>query len=308
MSAEQILPFAIAFASLAAFQLGAEVRRRVHVLMPFKDPVSVGIVLTCLIPAMAGYMDAWYGAFLLAFVCCYSLAYLREEFNVAYVNVHTIISDRFPNGAQEVKPVVYYWDRDGNQCYQDQSLKEILKTVFLGVHTPLRLDVGRVRRTRPIFIRKVLFPVISVDAIDMVEENIAEEEIVRWGIRLKVRSVSYTPAPSCIDNTQQWLVSAYNQENLTRELTRKEAQLLEAKTTAMSDFYARSADLLVEMINDRTPGAEVYNDVASRLAPEPEAVRIREPSTMPGPSRPRRGRKLLRRRPMPADDEGEGGE
>ena len=62
-------------------------------------------------------------------------------------------------------------------------MREILKTVFLGVRTPLHLDVGRVRRTRPIFIRKVLFPAISVEAIDMVEEKISEEEVIRWGIR-----------------------------------------------------------------------------------------------------------------------------
>ena len=71
---------------------------------------------------------------------------------------------------------------------------------------------------------------------------------------------------------------------VTRELTRKEAQLLETKTSAMSSFYARSADLLVEMINDRTPGSEVYEDVINRLAPEPEDRVIRtkdEPADLP---------------------------
>ena len=65
---------------------------------------------------------------------------------------------------------------------------------------------------------------VTVDAIDVVEEKIEETQIKKWIFGFKVRSYSYTPAPSCIDTTQQWLVSAYNQEHLTKELTRKEPQ------------------------------------------------------------------------------------
>lgn len=289
---ETILPVLLAFVSLGAFELGTRVRERVHVVMPYKDPVTLFLFSICLSPAIAlwfGYpfMDignVWYLSFVIAFLSCYSLAYIRGELDMVYVNVHTIISERFPGGAQDIKPVVFYWDKDGRQCIQEQSFKEILKTVFLGIRSPLRLDTGMIRRTRPVFVQKVLYPRVAVDAIDVVEENIVESEVKKWIFRFKVRSYTYTPAPSCIDNTQQWLVSAYNQENLTRELTRKEAQLLETKTSAMSSFYARSADLLVEMINDRTPGSEVYEDVINRLAPEPEDTVIRtkdEPVDLP---------------------------
>jgi len=89
-----------------------------------------------------------------------------------------------------------------------------------------------------------------------------------------------------------------------KELTRKEAQLLETKTTAMSSFYARSADLLVEMMNDRTPGAEVYEDVVSRLAPEPGMIRIdAEDAPAELPTEPKRRLGLLRRKKEEADDE-----
>lgn len=289
---ESILPVLLAFVSLGAFELGTRVRERVHVVMPYKDPVTLLIFSVCLSPVIAawfgyGFMDPsniWYISFIIASLSCYSLAYIRGELDMVYVNVHTIISERYPGGAQDIKPVVFYWDKEGRQCIQEQSFKEILKTVFLGIRSPLRLDTGMVRRTRPVFVQKVLYPRVAVDAIDVVEENITESEVKKWIFRFKVRSYTYTPAPSCIDNTQQWLVSAYNQENLTRELTRKEAQLLETKTSAMSSFYARSADLLVEMINDRTPGSEVYEDVINRLAPEPEDRVIRtkdEPADLP---------------------------
>ena len=127
---------------------------------------------------------------------------------------------------------------------------------------------------------------VCVDAVDLVEEKIEETEVKKWIFTFKVRSYSYTPAPSCIDSTQQWLVSAYNQENLTRELTRKEAQLLESRTSAMSSFYAKSADLLVEMISDRTPGADIYKDVIERLAPDEPSVAARPPED----KKPRRKR------------------
>lgn len=311
MILDTILPFILAFVSLGAFELGTRVRRKVHVVMPYKDPVTLLLFLCCLSPVIAeliGYhildiADVWYISFVIAFLSCYSLAYVREELDMVYVNVHSIISDRFPGGAQEIKPVVFYWDEDGKQYLQEQSLKEILKTVVFGVKSPLRLDTGMIRRTRPVFVQKVLYPRVAVDAIDVVEEKIVETEVKKWIFTFKVRSYSYTPAPSCIDNTQQWLVSAYNQENLTRELTRKEAQLLETKTSAMSSFYARSADLLVEMINDRTPGSEVYEDVIRRLAPEPEMTAIRtkdEPADLP---KKKEKRGILKKKPKDGDGE-----
>ncbi len=47
------------------------------------------------------------------------------------------------------------------------------------VHASLPLGIRRVRRIRSVFIRKVLFPVIFVGAIDMVEKKIFEEEVVK---------------------------------------------------------------------------------------------------------------------------------
>lgn len=306
MDIETILPILLAFVSLAAFELGTRVRSHIHVVMPYRDPVTFLLVLLCLSPLIAdhyGYRiidpgNIWYLAFALAFLSCYSLAYIRGELDLVYVNVHTIVSERFPGGAQEVKPIVYYWDRDGNQCIQEQTVKEILKSVVLGIRCPLRLDVGLVKRTRPIFVQKILWPKISVEAIDVVEEVITESEVKKGPFTFKVRSYTYTPAPSCIDSTQRWLVSAYNQEQLTKELTRKDAQLLESKLSAQSQYYAKSADLLVEMINDRTPGSEIYQEMMERLAPEPkEPPRppVKQRSEQKGPSEPKEKRGLLHR-------------
>lgn len=282
MDIESVLPVLLAFVSLFAFELGTRVRAHIHVVLPHRDPVTLLLVLLCVSPCILDLYghriidpgSIWYVSFVFAFLSCYVVAYLRGEFDLVYVNVHTIISERFPNGAQEVRPIVYYWDSNGRMCIQEQTYKEVIKSL-LGIRSTLRLDVGMVRRTRPVYVQKVLFPMISVEAIDVVEERIEEEVVRRGPFRFRIRHYEYVPAPSSIDTTQSWLVSAYNQEQLTRELTRKESQLLEAKLTAQSQYYARSADLLVEMISDRTPGSEVYRDVIDRLRPDaPEERRV----------------------------------
>ena len=99
---ESILPVLLAFVSLGAFELGTRVRERVHVVMPYKDPVTLLIFSVCLSPVIAawfgyGFMDPgniWYISFIIASLSCYSLAYIRGELDMVYVNVHTIRAER----------------------------------------------------------------------------------------------------------------------------------------------------------------------------------------------------------------------
>ena len=272
---EAILPILLAFVSLGSFELGTRVRDRVHVIYPFKDPLTLLFFAVALSPAIATWCGrpfiecgTWYIAFVIAFISCYSLAYIRGDFGLVYVDVHTIISEDMPNGGQVVKPIVWYTDPDGMMCLQEQSMKEILKTVIFGIRSPLRLNLSEVRRARQLIVCPVMYPKINLTPIDQVEEKIEETEVVKWHIKFKVRSYSYNTAPMCIDTTEQWLASAYTQEKLVKEVTRKEAQLLEAKVSNRTQFIGKSGDLLSEIIGDRTPGAEIYQEVAERLAPE----------------------------------------
>lgn len=309
---ESILPFVVAFISLGAFELGGRVRSRVHVLMPWKDPVTLSLFMVALSPFILSRFgvdwidpfNTWYLASALAFILCYSVAYIRGEFDMIYVNTHTIISEKYPGGAQEIRPIIYYYGYEDGRLYcQEQSMKEILKTVIFGIRSPLEFPMGQIQRTRPLVMKTVFFPLISVDAVDVVDEQIEEEIVVKLRfLKFKVRSYRYTPAPSCVDATQSWLVSAYNQDNLTRELTRKEAQLLESKVTAQSQFYAKSADLLVEMINDRTPGSDVYQSVINRFAPDPGMAIQPDPAQQP-PTQIRRRKHRQQQQVVDDDDE-----
>ncbi len=271
---ETVLPVLLAFVSLGAFELGTRVRNRVHVILPWKDPLTLLFVLIVLSPAIASWVnhpfidiDTWYIAFAVAFLSCYSLAYIRGDFGLVYVNVHTIISDRLPNGGQEIKPVIWYEDKNGMMCLQEQSFKEILKTVFFGIRSPLRLDVRSIQRERYLSVQKVLYPKVELSPIDVVEEKIEESLVKRWIFTFRVRSYSYTPAPMCIDSTQRWIASQYNYDYMVKEVVRKDAEVLEAKISARSQFIGRSGDMLTEMIGDRNPGAEIYEEVAERFAP-----------------------------------------
>ena len=199
---EAILPFVVAFISLGAFELGGRVRSRVHVIMPFKDPVTLLLFAVSLSPIILSMFDVivfdplntWYLASLLAFVLCYSVAYVRGEFDMIYVNTHTIVSDKYPGGAQEIRPIVYYYGyEDGCLYCQEQSIKEILKTVIFGIRSPLDFPMGQIQRTRPLVVKTVLYPKIMVDAVDVVDEQITEDIIVKLRfLKFRVRSYLFS--------------------------------------------------------------------------------------------------------------------
>ena len=316
---EAILPILLAFVSLGSFELGTRVRDRVHVIYPFKDPLTLfffAIALSPVIAALLGHqfleLDYWYAAFAIAFISCYSLAYIRGDFGMVYINVHTIVSPEMPNGGQVVKPIVWYTDPDGMMCLQEQSMKEILKTVIFGIRSPLRLNLSDVRRARQLIVCPIMYPKINLAPIDQVEEKIEETEVVKWHIKFKVRSYSYSTAPMCIDTTEQWLVSSYTQEKLVKEVTRKEAQLLESKVANRTQFIGKSGDLLSEIIGDRTPGAEIYQDLAKRLSPEDGGIEAvgtvrkmmsRQPRQRPMKEKKPRKEKKPEPKPEPKEEE-----
>ena len=72
---EAILPVLLAFVSLGAFELGTRVRDRVHVILPYKDPLTLLFVLIVLSPVighLSGHpfieLSVWYAAFAIAFL------------------------------------------------------------------------------------------------------------------------------------------------------------------------------------------------------------------------------------------------
>lgn len=277
---EIALPIILAFMSLLAFQLGSFVRNRVHVIIPLKDPITLMLFIAAFSPAILstmGYIEfdasnIWYIAFLIAFILSYSLSYIKGEFDMIYVNVHTIVSAEYPNGIQEIDPIVFYYGNDDGMLYlQEQSFKEILKTVILGLRSPLDFPMGQIQRQRSLKINKLFLPEIKLDAVDVVMKEVNEEIVTKFRFfKFKVRSYKFTPSPSCVDSSTSYLVSAWNLKNQQSQIARLESQVFETKVTAQSQFYAGAGDLLIELINDRTPGSDVYQEIAREIDPGPQ--------------------------------------
>lgn len=272
---EDILPLVLAFVSLFAFILGGHVRSVVHMVWPFQDPVSMMLWILCALPFILDYYghrlfdpyDMWYIAFVVAFVLCYCVAYFRGEFNMVYIDTHTIISEDDPDGAQDTDYYVYYWNKEGQMCLQEQTIRAAIKSLC-GIHCPLRLDIGQIRRARRQTVHFLGLPKKTIQSIDMVEKTVTESIVKKGPFKFKVRSYAFTPSPGCIDTTADWLVSAAKQQVLVKELVKKECTILDNAITVHTVGYQRAADLLTELINDRTPSAEIYNELAARLMPE----------------------------------------
>ncbi len=272
---EDILPLILAFVSLAAFMLGGHIRSIVHMVWPFQDPVSMTFWSLCALPYILdcyGYRlfdpyGIWYTSFVVAFVLCYCVAYFRGEFNMVYIDTHTIISDDDPDGAQDTDYYVYYWNKDGQMCLQEQTVRAALKSLC-GIHCPLKLDIGQIRRARRQTVHFLGLPRKSINAIDMVEKNVTEGIVKKGPFKFKVRSYVFTPAPACIDTTADWLVSAAKQRTLVNQLVRCEGEILDAKLVSQQIEYTKCADLLTELLHDRTIGAEIYNEIMARLEPK----------------------------------------
>lgn len=274
---EDILPLLLAFVSLFAFILGGHIRSIVHMVWPFQDPVSMTFWFLCTLPYILDYYGyglfdpygIWYTSFVVAFVLCYCVAYFRGEFNMVYIDTHTIISEDDPDGAQDTDYYVYYWNKDGQMCLQEQTIRAALKSLC-GIHCPLKLDIGQIRRARRQTVHFLGLPRKTIRSIDMVEKTVTEDIVRKGPFRFKVRSYVFTPAPACIDTTADWLVSAAKQRTLVNQLVRCTAEILESKLTAQEIQYKSGGDLLVELLHDRTIGAEVYDEIKSRLKPEGE--------------------------------------
>lgn len=173
MIGELILPAMAVGVTLAGFWLGGRVRSLVNVIIPLKDPVTwlIFAFLASLF-IVPGIVDCPWKAdnvylvsAVLGFVPSYVYGYSRTGIDKEYVAVHNIIDIR---QGETVRPLVIYYDNQGRQCFQPQSMCGILKRLVFGVHNPLELNRGMVKRHRTIDLSGDYLH-IRVQAIDVVE-------------------------------------------------------------------------------------------------------------------------------------------
>ena len=264
MDLETILPFGLAFLSILSFQLGNGVRKRVHVTLPWKDPVTLLLMAMAFSPVIGDLCgrhildtgNIWYLASLLSFLSCYSIAYLRGEFDLINIGV-------WREGNLTGKPIVYYYGPDGNMYLQEQSFKEILKTVIFGIRSPLEFPAD-VQRTATIDIQKVLYPRVCVDTVFVIDEEITESTVKKWIFSFKVRSYRYDVAPQCVNPETVWMIDKTNNKILMKELNRHQAALFDAKQEAMSGMIAMTTDMVANLLGDQTPESDIYSELIEK--------------------------------------------
>lgn len=172
-AAELLLPAVTIAATLFAFWLGGRVRSLVNVIIPLKDPITwlifIAIAMMFMLPSIVECPwdadEVFLVAPVLGFVPSYIYGYSRTGIDKEYVAVHNIIDIR---QGEVARPLVIYYNREGQQCYQPQDMRGILKRLIFGVHNPLDLNRSMVKRHRTIDLMGDYLR-IRVQAIDAVE-------------------------------------------------------------------------------------------------------------------------------------------
>ncbi|TQS80245.1 MAG: hypothetical protein A3205_05720 [Methanomassiliicoccales archaeon Mx-03] len=246
-----LMLFAVATVPLIAYCIGKRMRARSHSVIPFKDPVSLILMVLSFVPLildLSGYavvdpFDPWLLAGLFGFWAGYCVGYCSESVDLIYVAVHQI-ADR----TQDVDYVVRYWNREGQMCWQPQSFRAICKTMILGIHNPLYLVP--VQRTRRVTVHQFMRPKVTVDAIDLagIESN---EYTIKRGpkgrINWTVEALRYTPSPHCTDAPYDWIANALGYEELFQNYASLQIEHLETNAKLRVGTMKSSGELLSAM-------------------------------------------------------------
>lgn len=232
MEIEFALPFLLTFFTLAAYGLGHYIRDYAHVIIPFKDPASLLIMFALFIPVIMGMWypeyqimasNVWYLASVVGIIAGYSIGYLGNHINMEYVGVHYILEKR-----QDIYPIVYYYDKEGNMFLQPQGFKDIIKSMIFRVRYPLYLPLNMVVRKRSVSFRKI-FVRASGEVIDLAGHTVETSTVKKGPFKFKVESHHYTPTPNCTDSPYDWIVRAAEYEDVFTEFTEQQVALMESK-------------------------------------------------------------------------------
>ena len=259
---ESVLPFLLTCLSLASYFIGIRMREASHAVVPLYDPVSLTLIAISVLP---WFLDScgvhlpydpygvWPCAILMAWWVGYCLGYLSVQTDLVYVAVHNLV-----NRTQRVFYVVRYYDRDGRQCWQSQSLVAIFKSMVLHVDNPLQLV--QVQRTREISVTQFMRPKVCVNAIDLSGMETSEYTVRNRWIDWKVKELKFIPSPHCTDAPYDWIVNATAYEELYQNFSTLQVENLE--TNAKLRIIAmRGVGEILSAMGLKSPSNVVLQDL-----------------------------------------------
>ena len=263
-----VMPFVIIALWPVGYYLGRRVRNIAHVMIPFKDPISLVIltvgILTMMYPTyrlglgLTDPITVWTLSSVIGFLLGYVIGYISVGIDVVQVAVHSITQR-----SMESYPLVYYHDRDGRLCWQPQGFMSVFKSMVLGVHNPLNFPIGSIYRTRHIYL-KTLFMKQEVDVVDLAGIEINETEVVKGRIHFRVEARKYIPSPNCTEAPHDWIVRAAEYEDIFTHYSEMQVEAIEAKA-ALSRAAVRGGGEILTALGTKNPSQWFMDDLGIDL-------------------------------------------
>lgn len=254
-------------ASILGLFVGSWARRKSLMVVQFNDPftwfllflVIVILIMPDLKPewALIDPYDLNQDICLMGFFITYFYGYLKEETLVLYISSHNIFKLQ-----QIIKPIAYYYNDDGELCWQPQQMRYVLKRMLFNVDCPADFLV-EYSRTRYIefqgkFIKQ------SAHCVDTAAMEIKPITVKKWRINFKALSLHFDPSPL---NTYD-IYDFYTEGRIADEYIRNYQSLKIENANASADLrMARilGAVKIIESITKMTPDAVVLDRITGDL-------------------------------------------
>lgn len=259
------LAFGLIAMSAAGYFIGGRFRGMTHAMIPFNEPLSYIVLGLTLAPIFVSdwlpeyaFIDIgsyWYAAYVVAFWGWYIFSYLSNQVDLVYVAVHQIVER-----TQDIEPIVRYYNKQGQTCWQPQGFFNICKTVFLGIHNPLQMQ-GSISRTRHVTMRNV-FIKIEADTIDLAGMEVNITEIKKGPFTFKVEARKYIPSPNNTDDPYSWFVRAQEYEEVFTHYHELEVKAVESRAAMQMARIQGGADIYATLAGLK-PQNEVFEQLGS---------------------------------------------
>lgn len=263
------VPFMAIGIAFLAYWIGRMIRVRAHVIIPFKDPITLILLAVTLTPQWASVLghtfidpgDLDLIALQAAFWTGYCLGYLTETTDLMYVCVHSIM-DR----SSEALPLVVYSGPEG-QCWQPQDFWSICKSMLFNVHNPCQIFRGRQRH---VVSKQILKPMVEIDVTDMAHVEVQTFEVRRWKFTFHAERRIYTPAPSCSFAPFDWLVEGQSYKQYFENYSALEMEAAESKAR-LTMAEARGGAMMLSALASKDPSnvfMDEFADLLEKLMPK----------------------------------------
>ena len=130
----------IVMLTLVGFLIGRKAREITCMWYPI-DPITILYNVPLWVDFLYGFSgyasSPWYVALLVS----YPLGYITGT-----VLSQTITTVDLESYSQTTEEIAYYFSKRAGMCVQPQSLKELMKRLVFGVHHPLVMDMGDIKR------------------------------------------------------------------------------------------------------------------------------------------------------------------